>query len=121
MLEHDIPTEGGSPHRFGEDMAEAAERNMTDILNVPIFLTHFPVEIKAFYMRKDETDGRVTESVDVLMPGVGEIVGGSMRMEGDKELMEAYKREENLEASRITGIPIRGAMARAYTVDIALA
>lgn len=42
---------------------------MTDILNVPIFLTHFPVEIKAFYMRKDESDRRVTESMDVLMPG----------------------------------------------------
>jgi asparaginyl-tRNA synthetase len=93
LVEHNIPTDEGKPHVFGDDIAEAAERRMTDEINKPIFLTHFPVEIKSFYMQKDPQDLRVTESVDCLMPGVGEIVGGSMRMYDYEELLQAYKRE----------------------------
>jgi asparaginyl-tRNA synthetase len=66
---------------------------MTDIINKPIFLTHFPVEIKSFYMPKDPEDPRITESCDLLIPGVGEIVGGSMRESDLEKLMAAFKRE----------------------------
>ncbi|GAK66329.1 asparaginyl-tRNA synthetase [Moesziomyces antarcticus] len=93
LNDHNIPNEDGQPHKIGDDIAEAAERKMTDELNVPIFLCRFPREIKSFYMKRTEGDEEFTDSVDVLMPGVGEIVGGSMRMADQHELLEAYKKE----------------------------
>lgn len=56
-------------------------------------LHSFPAHIKAFYMQKCKDDREFTESVDILMPNVGEIVGGSMRMHDYEELMAAYARE----------------------------
>ncbi|EJF60667.1 asparaginyl-tRNA synthetase [Dichomitus squalens LYAD-421 SS1] len=97
-----IKDEQGNPvmveHKVGDDIAEAAERRMTDILARPVFLYGFPAELKAFYMKKIKTEGEqgsttFTESCDLLMPGVGEIVGGSMRIADADEMIAAYKRE----------------------------
>ncbi|XP_054715560.1 asparagine--tRNA ligase, cytoplasmic-like [Uloborus diversus] len=89
---NNITKEDGSFYEFGEDIPEMPERKMTDKINEPIMLCRFPAEIKSFYMSKCPEDLRLTESVDVLMPGVGEIVGGSMRMWKYDELMEGYQK-----------------------------
>lgn len=78
---------------FGDDIPEKPEREMKDQIGKPIMLITFPANLKTFYMQKCEDDRRLTESVDLLLPYVGEVVGGSMRMYDYKELMEAYKKE----------------------------
>jgi asparaginyl-tRNA synthetase len=95
LREHDIrkPEEqGGGHYEFGDDIPEAPERAMTDAIGEPILLCRFPAEIKSFYMPRCPEDNRLTESVDLLIPGVGEVVGGSMRIWDREALLEGYKR-----------------------------
>lgn len=93
LKENNITKDDGSFYEFGDDIPEAPERKMTDMINEPILLCKFPAEIKSFYMPRCTDDRRLTESVDLLMPNVGEIVGGSMRIWQYDELMEGFKRE----------------------------
>ncbi|KAH7059307.1 hypothetical protein BKA57DRAFT_444494 [Linnemannia elongata] len=93
LKDNNIKKEDGTFYEVGEDIPEAPERAMTDKINRPIFLCRFPAEIKSFYMKRCPENSALTESVDVLMPGVGEIVGGSMRISDLEELMAAYTRE----------------------------
>ncbi|XP_065836508.1 asparagine--tRNA ligase, cytoplasmic-like [Oscarella lobularis] len=93
LHENNVTKDDGTFYEFGEDIPEAPERKMTDAINEPIFLHGFPADIKSFYMMKSKGDKRITESVDLLMPGVGEIIGGSMRIWDLDELLAGYKRE----------------------------
>jgi len=93
LKKNNITKDDGTFYEFGEDIPEMPERKMTDQINEVILLCRFPAEIKSFYMQRCPEDKRLTESVDVLMPGVGEIIGGSMRMWDSQELMGGYKRE----------------------------
>ncbi|XP_055351166.1 asparagine--tRNA ligase, cytoplasmic-like [Paramacrobiotus metropolitanus] len=92
LKEHSITKDDGTFYEFGEDIPEAPERKMTDQINEPIMLCRFPAEIKAFYMQRCAEDPRLTESVDMLLPNVGEIIGGSMRMWKYDDLVEAFKK-----------------------------
>ncbi|CAL7945413.1 unnamed protein product [Xylocopa violacea] len=90
LRDNNITKDDGTFYEFGEDIPEMPERKMTDTINEPIMLCRFPAEIKSFYMQRCEKDRRLTESVDVLLPNVGEIVGGSMRIWDHDELLEGY-------------------------------
>ncbi|GAV07557.1 hypothetical protein RvY_17380 [Ramazzottius varieornatus] len=92
LKEHNITKDDGTFYEFGDDIPEAPERKMTDEINEPIMLCRFPAEIKSFYMPRTKEDNRLTESVDVLMPNVGEIVGGSMRTWKYEELVDGFKK-----------------------------
>ena len=93
LKDHGYKKEDGTHYEVGEDIPEAPERYMTDAIGEPIMLHSFPAPIKAFYMQKCKDNREFTESVDILMPNVGEIVGGSMRMDDYDELMAAYAKE----------------------------
>ena len=69
------------PVKWGIDLQTEHERFLTEeIFKKPVFVTNYPKEIKAFYMRLDD-DERTVSAMDLLVPGVGEIIGGSQREE----------------------------------------
>ena len=69
------------PVAWGIDLQTEHERYLTEkIFNGPVFVTDYPKDIKAFYMRLND-DGKTVAAVDMLVPGVGELIGGSQREE----------------------------------------
>lgn len=69
------------PVEWGIDLQSEHERYLTEqVYGKPIFVTDYPIGIKAFYMRQND-DGKTVAAADLLVPGVGEIVGGSQREE----------------------------------------
>ena len=80
------------PVFWGMDMQTEHERYLTEkIFGRPVFVTDYPREIKAFYMRQND-DGKTVAAADMLVPGVGELIGGSQREERYDRLLEAIER-----------------------------
>ena len=76
------------PVFWGCDLQTEHERYLTEqIFKCPVFVTDYPKEIKAFYMRLND-DGKTVAAMDMLVPGVGEIIGGSQREERFEVLTE---------------------------------
>ena len=81
---------------WGCDLQTEHERYLTEtIFKKPVFVTDYPKEIKAFYMKLNE-DGKTVAAMDCLVPGIGEIIGGSQR-EDDYEKLAARMDELGLE------------------------
>ena len=69
------------PVSWGSDLQTEHERYLTEVIfKKPVFVTDYPKEIKAFYMRLND-DGKTVAAMDCLVPGIGEIIGGSQREE----------------------------------------
>jgi asparaginyl-tRNA synthetase len=74
------------PVAWGADLQTEHERYLTEIhFKKPVFVIHYPKDIKAFYMRVND-DNKTVAAMDLLVPGVGEIIGGSQREERDEVL-----------------------------------
>ncbi|MCC8169102.1 MAG: asparagine--tRNA ligase [Oscillospiraceae bacterium] len=79
------------PVEWGEDLQTEYERYLTEkVFKRPVMVTDYPKEIKAFYMKLNP-DGKTVAAVDVLVPGVGEIIGGSQREENYDVLVSRMK------------------------------
>ena len=77
---------------WGTDLQTEHERYLTEqVYKKPVFVTDYPKDIKAFYMRLND-DGKTVAAADCLVPGIGEIIGGSQREER-LELLESRIRE----------------------------
>ena len=104
------------PVQWGSDLQTEHERYLTEkVFKKPVFVTDYPKEIKAFYMRLNDDD-RTVAAMDLLVPEVGEIIGGSQREERHDVLkqriaemgLKAEDYEWYLDLRRFGGAPHAG-------------
>lgn len=84
---------------YDEDIAKEHEKYITDYFNGPVFITNWPKDIKAYYM-KVNADGKTVAAVDLVVPHAGELMGGSQREENLDMLLKRMK-EMNIDPSNI--------------------
>ena len=103
LVETDTKIENNPKHaelaaefRWGKDLGGSDETIISQMHDKPVFVTHYPKEAKAFYMKADRLNEKVVLNFDLLAPaGFGEIIGGSMR-EDDHDLLVARINEQGL-------------------------
>ena len=78
---------------YGEDIAKEHEKYITEHFNGPVFITDWPKDIKAFYMKLND-DNKTVAAVDLEVPGSGELIGGSQREDDYDKLINRMKRNE---------------------------
>ncbi len=84
------------PVAWGSDLQTEHERYLTEkVYQKPVFVTDYPKDIKAFYMRLND-DGKTVAAMDLLVPGVGELIGGSQREER-ADVLEKRMQEFNID------------------------
>ena len=81
---------------YESDIAKEHEKYITEYFNSPVFITDWPKDIKAWYMKVNE-DGKTVAAVDLEVPGAGELMGGSQREENYDKLLKRIKEMNVLE------------------------
>ena len=83
------------PVKWGSDIQTEHERYLSEVVfGKPVFITDYPMDIKAFYMKQND-DGKTVAATDLLVPGIGELIGGSQR-EDDLEKLKTRMKELGL-------------------------
>tara|TARA_B100000029_G_scaffold485128_1_gene538134 strand:- start:47462 stop:48775 length:1314 start_codon:yes stop_codon:yes gene_type:complete len=91
----DLLRKKGNSIEWGSDLGAPDEQQLTEEFGRPLFVYEYPRSVKAFYMKQNPDDEKTVLCNDLLVPGYGEIIGGSQR-EDDLDLLLGRIREENL-------------------------
>lgn len=84
----------GMKIKWGKDLRTIEEDKLSELYDVPIIVTHYPKEVKAFYMKEDEKNPKVVLGFDMIGPeGYGELMGASQREESIKKLVNNLKKQ----------------------------
>ncbi|MFX1533240.1 MAG: asparagine--tRNA ligase [Promethearchaeota archaeon] len=93
LQETDFRWPNGLKLEDGQDITESAERRLVELFDRPVFLTEFPKGLKPFYHKLNEKNSMVTNSADLLVPHVAELIGAGQREDDYDILMQRIKVE----------------------------
>ncbi len=85
--------DAGMDVSYGDDFGVPEEKKLTSMFEKPVFVTHYPKEIKAFYMKRDDDDPSKVLGYDLMVPHVGELIGGSVRETDVDSLVDRLEEE----------------------------